>query len=327
MPAPFRPSPAAPPIFLPASNTWILSRYHDVSTALLSPEFCQSESSVDPGDEKAQHATLQAAVQADIDRLSTDAWHSRAQDALAQRIAQFRRRKRIDLVRDIIHPWTTKLLTDLNGRPDHTAHIERISQALFFSSVCVSKRLAAPELVLDAMMREDKFALSKSMFFGLTQTLSSFLAKSWLALLLHPAQSREAFSQPELTTAAIEELLRYAGVVHTLRRTANADVCLGTACIHHGQTVMLEVDSANFDASRFDDPGQLNLSRRAGGHIALGRGLHACVGSFLVRMACRTGIPVFLGADFALDPSREVVWTGDRTLLWPISVPVMPHQR
>jgi hypothetical protein len=39
-------------------------------------------------------------------------------------------------------------------------------------------------------------------------------------------------------------------------------------------------------------------------------------------MACSVGVPMFLQAGFSLDRSREVVWTGDRTMLWPISVPV-----
>jgi len=160
------------------------------------------------------------------------------------------------------------------------------------------------------------------MFFGFSQTLSSYLSKSWLALLLHPQQCEQLLANPTLTANATGELLRYAGVVHTIRRAANADVCIGSACIHRGQIVLLEVDSANFDPARFDNPHQLDFTRRGGGHLALGRGLHACVGSYLVRMASCVAIPKFVEAGLMLDPNREVVWTGDRTLLWPLVVPV-----
>jgi cytochrome P450 len=153
------------------------------------------------------------------------------------------------------------------------------------------------------------------MFFGFTQTLSSFLAKSWLALLLNQTQCEELKADSNLISPATEELLRYAGVVHTLGRTASGDVCIGNACIRRGQRVTLEIDSANFDVEQFRNPAQLDFSRRFRGHLGLGRGLHACV-----------GIPTFLQAGFALDRSREVVWTGDRTLLWPISLPVTIHR-
>lgn len=322
MPVSFRPSPASAPVYLPASETWIMSRYADVSCALSAPELSQSHI-VDPGSEGAAHAALKAAVQADIERLSGEEWNRRAEDSLDQLFGSASTWRRGDLLADVIHPWTTGLIVDLNSQPGQAKSITRISRELLLAAGTNSKqRQSAADQAIDRMIRAGTLTLSKSMFFGFTQTLSSYLSKSWLALLLHSEQCEQLLANPTLAGNATEELLRYAGVVHTIRRTANADVRIGSAYVRRGQTVMLEVDSANFDPVRFDNPHQLDFARRGGGHLALGRGLHACVGSYLVRMASCVAIPKFVQARLMLDSTREVTWTGDRTLLWPLVVPV-----
>jgi cytochrome P450 len=311
-----------PPLFVPASETWILSRYRDVSDALLAPELTQSKKVVDPMEDKAQHTALKAAVQADIDRLSSAEWHARAADSLAEVILAARKMRRVDLVRDVIHRWTSRVVTNLNGRAEDNQRLERISKELFYQAALKKPDHNAAENALDTMIRDGRLTVSKSLFFGFTQTLSSFLAKSWLALLLNHTQCEQLKAHPNLIWPATEELLRYAGVVHTLVRTASKDICIGNACIRRGQRLTLEIDSANFDVLQFTNSEQLDFARRVRGHLGLGRGLHACVGSYLVRMACSVGIEMFLQAGFSLDPSREAVWTGDSTMLWPISVPV-----
>ena len=321
MPVPFHPSPVSAPVYLPASETWIISRYADVSCSLAAPELSQPHL-VDPRSEETAHAGLKAAVQADIERLSGEEWHRRAGDSLDQLFGSASTWRRGDLLADVIHPWTTRLIVDLSSQPDQAKPITRISKELLLAAGTNSRRRqSAADRAIDRMIQAGTLALSKSMFFGFTQTLSSYLSKSWLALLLHPEQCEQLLVNPALTANATEELLRYAGVVHTIRRTANADVRIGCACVRRGQTVMLEVDSANFDPARFDNPHQLDFTRR-GGHLALGRGLHACVGSYLVRMASCISVPKIVRAGLVLDSTRQVVWTGDRTLLWPLAVPV-----
>ncbi len=175
---------------------------------------------------------------------------------------------------------------------------------------------------LDGMIREKRLSLSKSMFMGLTQTLPSFLAKAWLALLMHPEQMVRLAKEPELMQGATEELLRYAGVVNTLSRRACRRVRLGDVWIDEGQQVVLRVAAANFDPARFGDPERLDITRRQGGHVGLGTGVHACVGAVLVRMVCNTITLAFAEASVDLDDELPVVWAPDTTLCWPLTVPV-----
>ena len=117
-------------------------------------------------------------------------------------------------------------------------------------------------------------------------------------------------------------LLRFASVVHTLYRRSKRDMDIGDAHIKEGQLVILEIDSANFDPDQFEHSERMDVTRPATSHLGLGTGMHACVGSLLVRMACSVATPVLLAARPLLAQNREVVWIGDATVLWPMSVPI-----
>jgi cytochrome P450 len=336
MPIPFQPSLPAAPCFDAARNAWILSRYVDVSAALRETSLCQSTANNEPTapDQSAQHSRLASGVQADIARMSTEAWRTQMDETLSSLIQQAKPRTCVDLVREIIHPWATTMLVNLNGgRAFHSRRLTEISERLFYGPAGdaesrpdddteLTQRRSASEKELNRMLDARQLMLSKSMFFGLTQTLPSFLAKAWLALLEHPDQIAKLVDNPQGMPNATEELQRYAGVVHTLYRRSTRDVRIGDIHIKEGQLVILELDSANFDPEKFERSGQMDVTRRAAGHLGLGTGLHACVGSFLVRMACSVATPVLLAARPLLLRDREVLWTGDKTMLWPLSIPI-----
>jgi len=116
--------------------------------------------------------------------------------------------------------------------------------------------------------------------------------------------------QPRLTDQAIEELLRYAGLVRILARTATADLGLNGAFIRKGERVILRIIAANRDPERFSHPNQVDIGRRDAGHLALGAGPHACVGANLIRMAA-VAITLPLVQRFAsAHPAGPVDWQG-----------------
>jgi cytochrome P450 len=273
-------------------------------------------------------------VQADMTRMSTAMWRQNMAETLSSRLRQARWRRRVDLVRDIIHPWATTMLVTLNGGDAiYSRRLAQICEILFYGPIADARikqdpagkpalRNKAAEEELDRMLDGRQLLLSKSMFYGLTQTMPSFLAKAWLALMKYPDQIAKLTDNPKLITNATEELLRYAGVVHTLYRRPARDLPIGDIHIKQGQLVILEIDSANFDPDRFENSERMDVTRPVAGHLGLGTGLHACVGSFLIRTACSVATPVLLAARPLLAQNREVVWIGDRTTLWPRSVPI-----
>lgn len=105
-----------------------------------------------------------------------------------------------------------------------------------------------------------------------------------VALLLEPAQLarfREAESSTELA-AAIQELLRFVTVAHAPRqRVAMEDVTIGGQLIRAGEGVLIQLDSANRDESVFPNPDRLDVQREPHRNLALGHGIHLCMGRAL----------------------------------------------
>jgi cytochrome P450 len=278
MPIPFQPSLPAAPCFDAARNAWILSRYADVSAALRETSLCQATANNQPTtpDENTQHSRLAADVQADIARMSTEEWRTQMDETLSSLIQQAKPRSYVDLVREIIHPWATTMLVNLNGgRAFHSRRLAQISERLFYGPTAeeespqsddeLTQRRSASEAELNRMLDDRQLMLSKSMFFGLTQTLPSFLAKAWLALLEHPDQIAKLVDDPKSMSNATEELQRYAGVVHTLYRRSTRDLRIGDIDVKEGQLVILELDSANFDPEKFEYSDRMDVTRRATG--------------------------------------------------------------
>ncbi len=336
MPIPFQPSLPAAPCFDGARNAWILSRYADVAAALRETSLCHATSNNEPtkSDERAHQGRLAADVQADIARMSTEEWRNQMDETLSNLIEQAQPRRCVELVRELRHPWATTMLVTLNGgRAFHSRRLVQISERLFYGPTGeeqqpesdegeLAQRRGASEEELNRMLDDRQLMLSKSAFFGLTQTIPSFLAKAWLALLEHPDQIAKLIDDPKSMSNATEELQRYAGVVHTLYRRSTRDLRIGGVHVKEGQLVILELDSANFDPEEFEHSHQMDVTRRAAGHLASASGLHACVGSFLVRMTCSVATPILLATRPLLLRDPEVLWTGDRTMLWPLSIPI-----
>jgi cytochrome P450 len=326
---PFCPAAPIAAYFDAGQNAWVLSRYADVFAGLRESSLGQTAGKHEAiVDEAAQHARLYAEVQSDIERMSTAWWRAQMVEVMTDLLAKARRQGRVDLVRDVIQPWSTTMLVLLNaGGAADSERLREISERMFpgASGGRVRRKLAAwrgkrAQAELDRMLEGGQLRVGRSMFFGLTQTLPSFLAKSWLALLENPGEMARLVRDPLLMPAATEELLRYAGVVHTFYRRAVKDVQVGEAEIAEGQLVILKLDSANFDPEKFEQPEVLDVGRRTAGQLGLGTGMHACVGAVLVRMACAVVTPMFLEAGLVLGGGAR--WASDKTLLWPVSVPV-----
>jgi cytochrome P450 len=97
----------------------------------------------------------------------------------------------------------------------------------------------------------------------------------------HPAARALLTGQPDMVPLAMEEFLRYYSPVPVLSRTAAADTELGGMRISAGDRVRLGYGAANRDPAVFDRPNEVVLDRSPNPHVAMGHGLHYCVGARL----------------------------------------------
>jgi cytochrome P450 len=107
-------------------------------------------------------------------------------------------------------------------------------------------------------------------------------------MLNHPELWYEWKARPELTTTAVEEILRTSAVTMHFRRTSTADVELGGKRIRAGDKVVMWFNSANHDEAAFLRPFRFDLERDPNDHMSFGRnGPHLCLGAWLARMEVR----------------------------------------
>jgi cytochrome P450 len=125
-------------------------------------------------------------------------------------------------------------------------------------------------------------------------TTTNLLGQAMRCLDSHPAAMRQLRAQPELTTSAVEEVLRYASPVWRLSRVARAEVELAGVTIPEDAIIFAWLASANRDEAQFPDPEHFDITRSPNRHVAFGHGIHFCVGAPLARMEAAIALPMML---------------------------------
>ena len=127
------------------------------------------------------------------------------------------------------------------------------------------------------------------------ETTSNMLGLGTLALLRHPDQLALVRDEPAAVGHAVEEMLRFLGIVHSgIPRTTTEDVEVGGVAIPADSLVVLSLAGANRDPRFLTGADRLDVTRDAGGHLAFGHGVHHCLGAPLARMEMRIAFPALL---------------------------------
>ena len=129
-----------------------------------------------------------------------------------------------------------------------------------------------------------------------------------------------------------EEVLRFHSTVPQLPRVATRDTVLGGKTIPKGAFVMLCWGSANRDPQRFTNADTFDMDRPSlNHHLALGTGVHFCLGAFLARQEMRWAIKEIVNnaesIELAVDP-KDLDFSSSMPVLRTMrSLPVRLHRR
>lgn len=110
-----------------------------------------------------------------------------------------------------------------------------------------------------------------------------------IANLIHafaenPEEWRKLRADPGLARKAIEESLRWGGVIQTFFRTTSRAVEVAGTTMPEGSKVLLFLAAANRDPRHWDAPGRFDINRSASGHVGFGFGIHQCLGQMVARL-------------------------------------------
>lgn len=212
--------------------------------------------------------------------------------------------------------WTDALVAPDPTRPERAR--EAVGRLLsFFTRLIADKRARPADDLLSALIavRDEEDRLSEDELMSLAflilvagyENTVHLIGNAVAALLAHPDQLAALRADAGLLDRAVEELARYDGPVPlAIRRFPTEDIVIGGATVPAGETVLLSLAAAHRDPRRFTDPDRLDLGRDATGHLALGHGIHYCLGAPLARM--ETGIALtalfdrFPGLSLAVPP-------------------------
>ncbi|MGR3935174.1 cytochrome P450 family protein [Streptomyces sp. BRA346] len=236
--------------------------------------------------------------------------------------------------------WSDALITPDPARPQGAK--EAVGAMLRFYTGLIAKKRAEPgdDLLSDLIrVRDDETEggadrLSEDELTSLAflillagyENTVHLIANSVLSLLDHPALLHELREDPARIPAAFDELARYeAPAPLAIRRFPREDIEIGGVTIPAGETVLLSVASAHRDPAHFQDPDALNPHIGRSGHLALGHGIHYCLGAPLARMetdiALATLLSRFPGLRLEV-PREDLRWRPTIRARGLISLPV-----
>ncbi|MBM4792462.1 cytochrome P450 [Streptomyces sioyaensis] len=206
--------------------------------------------------------------------------------------------------------WSDALLTPDPSRPEGMK--QAIGAMLEFYTGLIAAKRAEPgdDLLSDLIaVRDDAPAADGSdrltedeltslafliLFAGYENTVH-LIGNAVLALLDHPDILRQLQQNPAELPTAVEEFLRYDGPGPlAIRRFPTQDLEIGGVRIPAGDSVLLSIASANRDPARFPAPDALDRGRDLSGHLAMGHGIHYCLGAPLARMEAVTALEALL---------------------------------
>ena len=162
------------------------------------------------------------------------------------------------------------------------------------------------------------------------ETTTNLLGNAVVALFRHPDQLAALRADPTMLPAAVEELMRYDGPAHHATfRYATEPIAMGGVTIPAGAQVVVCLAAANRDERWYRDPDVLDFDRRDARHLALGHGIHHCLGAGLARAETQIALGSLLRRFPELRPAvplAELRWgRGDGLVLRGLStLPVVP---
>jgi cytochrome P450 len=153
------------------------------------------------------------------------------------------------------------------------------------------------------------YAFFSLLFAAGAETTRHAISGGVLALLEQPAQLADLRAEPALLAPAIEEVLRWTTPSPAKRRTVTRPTVLGGHSLAPGDKVLFWEASANRDELVFDDPTTFDIRRDPNPHLALGRGVHYCLGAHLARLEMRVVLEELLGRFAGIERAGAVEWT------------------
>ncbi|MEV8532113.1 cytochrome P450 [Streptomyces sp. NPDC051211] len=216
--------------------------------------------------------------------------------------------------------WVAGMLTP-RSREELAAAIDQVRE--FLTGLVADRRAHPGDDLLsglitardaeDRLSEDELVSLAFLILMAGSENVQHLISNGLLTLLSHPGEPAAVLrARPELLPEAVEELMRHAHPNQTaIRRFTVEPVEIGGTEIPAGDTVLLCLGSAHRDPARYPEPDRFDLHRTDKAHLALGQGLHYCLGAPLARLQTTLALEALLRRFPRLkvaDPVERLPW-------------------
>lgn len=266
----------------------------------------------DPPDHERTRGALNRVLSGPAIRALRPAFEAEARRLVAELVA----RRRFDAVADLAIAYPLKVMGDAVGVPPAGRECLLPFSSMLFNSFgpendifARSTREAEPVLAqlfaqcerrslspdgfgarIYALADEGRItpeqapALVRSILSAGFDTTVSGLGNAIWGFVCHPEEWQRVRAEPRLWRTAFDEVLRWESPAQTFFRTTAREVEIGGVRLGADEKVLLFLGAANRDPSRWAEPDRLDVTRNTAGHVALGYGIHVCVGQMIARL-------------------------------------------
>ncbi len=243
--------------------------------------------------------------------------HVMAEQLLRQLLEKLERDGNADLYADYASPLPVTVIAELLGIPE--SFYERLAfwnQALgmgsdpdtqssltnemdaALSAVIAQKRESPGDDLISALVEiadeegqrlhaDELLGFCKLLWIAGNETTTNLICNAALFLQSQPEILQRLRADKTLIESFVEEALRLEGPVNGLFRRVARDYNYKGCELKAGDNVWLLFGSANRDEAVYPDAAEFNLAREQTQHLALGKGIHFCMGAPLARMEAR----------------------------------------
>ena len=161
----------------------------------------------------------------------------------------------------------------------------------------------------DKLDDDELINLVLNVLVGGVDTTQSQLAHALRLFAEHPEQWEQLRERPELTSSAVEEVLRYEPITPFTARIALEDVTYRDVTFPEGTVVLVCAHTGNRDAATYENPDRFDITADRGSPkpLTFGAGPHYCLGANLARAELQEAL-AFLAPrlrDLTLDGDPE----------------------
>ena len=122
------------------------------------------------------------------------------------------------------------------------------------------------------------------------ETTTNLIGNGLVILAEHPSERQKLIENPDLIDTAVDEFLRFESPNQLGNRITTEDIEIDGVMIPAETPITLCMAAANRDPDKFDNPDQMDISRKPNRHFAFAGGIHTCAGMNLARLECKIAV-------------------------------------